>query len=119
MRVLTQLLANMASEHVQTKYMVSGTRDEYLVPSELLEDAYYAMRLVKENRPGTKTLTASARASIMALAPLLEEAKNLRLVETASPKQLISHPAWMAIREQAAKCLRELNFDREAWEAQQ
>ena len=55
----------------------------------------------------------------MALAPLLEDEKKLRLVETASPEQLVFHPAWVAIREQAAKCLREMDFDREAWEAQQ
>jgi hypothetical protein len=54
------------------------------------------------------------------LHPLLLAESSARVVESSrSPEALLRHPAWVAIREQAANCLRALNFDLSAWEAVQ
>ncbi|RQP21438.1 hypothetical protein DZC73_28600 [Albitalea terrae] len=113
-------LAPLASEVAQAKYIANATPSEYLLPEELLEDAYDALRLVRECHPSAQALSAEARMQILALAPLLSAESNAHVVESSkSPELLLRHPTWVAIREQAAVCLRALGFDLKAWEAMQ
>ena len=113
-------LAPLASEVAQAKYIANATPSEYLLPEELLESAQNALRLVRECHPSTQTLSAEARMQILALAPLLSAESNAHVVENgSSPELLLQHPTWVAIRDQAAACLRALGFNLEAWEAMQ
>lgn len=117
MRSIANALAPLASEVVQERYIANATRSEYLVPEELLERAHAIVKLVQSGHQSTRSLGAEARAQILALAPLLSAELKAQLVERSlSSESLLHDPAWVAIRHQAAACLRALSFDLKAWE---
>jgi hypothetical protein len=109
---ITERLAHLASLDIQRRFIIHATRDEYLLPEELLEDA---SAVVQQIRMQPQTISALAVAAILALQPLLDavvlppDRNDLHhLVEDDS--------AWRAAREQAARCLDILGFDLVAWE---
>jgi hypothetical protein len=111
MRLVAKLLVHLASEQMQIKYMVNGTMDSHLLATELLEDGYNAVRFVEQEHPITRSFGEEAKARILALRPLLEAVPDL------AHDELIHDPAWIAVRQQAQQCLRELGIDLAAWEA--
>jgi hypothetical protein len=113
MRLVAKLLVHLASEQLQLRYMVNGTKDYYLTANQLLNDGHYAVNLVSEGNAVTRSFSDEAKNRILALAPLLEAVPDL------PPFALVHHPSWIALRRQAQHCLRALDVDLAAWEANQ
>jgi hypothetical protein len=120
MEFVTERLANLASQLMQERYIANATKDEYLLPEEVLEDACWVLRLVESGSPIVASLSAEAKAEILALAPLLEQEAAQGVVESCtSPQALLENPVWCSLRRQAAACLEALQFDLPAWERRQ
>lgn len=110
-----RLLGALASLKVQRRYIVHGTVDSYLVPSELVEDGYYFLRhpLLGE----TESL-----ASVQQFRRVLEEVgPNLQLNDpTVSNRLLVEEqPDWGRLREAAKSVLKEMGAALGPWEGEQ
>jgi hypothetical protein len=117
MEYVAERLANLASELMQEKYIANATAAEYLLPEELLEDAYDIVRLVQTENDMVATLTSQAKQEILGLLPLLEEEASQGTVENCgSPHELLQSPTWVALRRQALACLQAMQFNLAAWE---
>lgn len=113
---IAKRLAPLASLAAQRRYIVQGTRDEYLVPSELLNDADAVVREVRRMPVVQDALPASAVQAILDLDNLLHAAVATT-ERTQSNEQLVEHDtAWRAVREHVARCLDMIDFDLAAWE---
>jgi HEAT repeat protein len=120
MEYVAERLANLASELMQEKYIANATAAEYLLPEEILEDAYDIARLVKSENDIVASLTPQAKTEILRLVPLLEEEAIQGTVKNCqSPRELLQSPTWMALRRQALACLQAMQFDLAAWEQRQ
>lgn len=109
-------LAPLASLAAQRRYLVHGTRDEYLVPEELLNDAYDVVRQVRTMPAVRDALPASAVQAILDLDSLLDAVDGAEQ-RTQSNEQLVEHDAaWRAAREHVARCLDMVGFDLAGWE---
>jgi hypothetical protein len=109
---ITERLAHLASLNIQRRYIIDATRDEYLLPEELIDDAHAVVRQI---RTKPEALSAPAATAILALQPLLDA------VVFPSGRDGLRHlveddTAWRAAREQAARCLDILGFDLVGWE---
>ena len=100
-------LAPLASLRVQDRYIVNGTKDEYLLPDELLERAIsllFEQRVVKveESRK---------------LEELKQALRACNLPGTMSNSELVfDYGPWKAVREKSRDYLAEIGFDLETWE---
>ncbi len=108
-------LAYLASLDMQRRYIVHATRDEYLLPEELLSDACAVVRQVRTRPQDRAVVSARAAKAIFALEPLVDA------VVLPPDRDGLQHlverdPAWRALREQAARCLDILGFDLAEWE---
>jgi hypothetical protein len=120
MKYVAERLANLASEVMHERYIARATAAEYLLPEELLEDASDIVRLVKSESEIVAGLNSEAKREILKLAPLLaEEAKQAVVESSKSVQELLQDPRWVALRQQAANCLKVLKFDLSAWEQRQ
>jgi hypothetical protein len=113
---ISKRLAPLASLAVQRRYIVHGTRDEYLVPSQLLNDAEDVIRQVRTMPAARDSLSADAVQVVLDLDGLLHAAEHS--VETArTGEELVERDvAWIAVREHVARCLDVLGFDLRQWE---
>src|SRR5688572_26214687 len=103
MNRIEKALAPLALLKVQQRYIVDGTKNEYLVPEELLESASAAL----EDQSITSELSA-VKAALAAC----------DLPESISASQLVSEDApWCALRSAAKTYLIATGFDLERWEA--
>ena len=109
-------LAPVASLAAQRRWMVQGTPGEYLLPSELLEDAAEAVRLVCGTPGAANDLSLDAVRAILDLRACIDAAGHA-LEGGASEEELVERDgAWHLLREQAIRCLETLTFDLRAWE---
>jgi hypothetical protein len=113
---ISKRLAPLASLAAQRRYIVQATRDEYLVPEELLNDADDVIRQVRTMPAVRDALPASAVQAILELDDLLDAADGAAR-HTQSNEQLVEHDAaWRAVREHVARCLDLVGFDLAEWE---
>src|SRR5437773_10306007 len=90
-------LAHMASLAVQRRYINHATKDEYLVPEELLEDAHDCIRRVRTVADARSALSSSAVQAILDLEPLLLAVTE----EVIWSEHLVGgEPIWRAVRQQ-------------------
>jgi hypothetical protein len=99
------LLEHLASLSEQRRYVIGATKDEYLLPSELLGDAWHFCE--RARRPEIwATLTAEQRLAV----EMLEQAINAARLEgygRSNVADLIEvEPTWAAARQQAGNTLR-------------
>lgn len=108
---LQTALSRLASVEYQRRYIKQGTREEYVLPEELLEDAESLARLVLgrtalselERRAVEKFLeTASLNGTGLDSALRNPDISNGDLIENDS--------IWISIREAARTCLGALNM---------
>ena len=113
---ISKRLAPLASLAAQRRYIVQATRDEYLVPEELLNDADDVIRQVRTMPAVRDALPASAVQAILDLDDLLDAADDAAQSPQSS-EQLVEHDAaWQAVREHVARCLDMVGFDLAEWE---
>jgi hypothetical protein len=106
-------LANLASVSSQRHYITHATKDEYLLPEELLENAHDCIRRTRTISAACGALPEAAVQEILALEPLLLAITD----EVLGSEHLVDgEPAWICVRHQAARCLQLMGFDLAAWE---
>jgi hypothetical protein len=110
-------LVRLASEAAQERWMVKATKDEYLLPDDLLNDAFHVVESIRGGVPWVTDLDERDRDAILRFGLVLEsEAAEMdemhmewvRLVRDCAP--------WAAIRTAARQCLSDLGFDLSSWE---
>jgi hypothetical protein len=113
---ISKRLARLASLAAQRRHIVHGTRDEYYVPLELLNDAHDVIRQVRTMPAARDSLPATAVQTVLDLEGLLDAAS--RAVEsTSSSEELVErNGAWRAVREHVSRCLDAMGFDLREWE---
>jgi hypothetical protein len=110
---IAKRIAPLASSSAQRRWIVDGTADWYLLPSELLEQAIDAPRCARlqraQNAVPSNLFSALERLAALAGRVSLHNKTNQALIE--------HDPAWAAARQQARICLDLLGFDLREWEA--
>ena len=110
-------VAYLASEKMQEKYMVHATKDNYLLPEELLNDAFSAVERVKIG--AEYSLSKPELKAAVEFGKTLERESNL-LADDVPWDELVKHnEQWASIRKAAQDCLSKLDFDLEAWEKEE
>ena len=100
------LLGHIASKALQTKYLVNGTQQQYLVLDQLIEDAYYYV-----NHP----ITLKRGVDTSALKTALD---NLELGEGETLESIVEHNAsWNLLRCTALRHIEGLGISFAAWES--
>ena len=113
-KIALRLLGPLASQAVQRRYIVGPTTDEYILPTEILNDGYYFLR--------HPLGTAESLGSVEEFARVLEECGPKVPIEdaTVSNETLVERdPHWARIRDAAKAVLQELGADLEEWEREQ
>ncbi|MCH7717500.1 MAG: hypothetical protein IH876_15315 [Gemmatimonadetes bacterium] len=106
------LLGPLASQAVQRRYIVGGTKDSYLLAKEVLNDGDYFLRHPELGaNQSLHSIQEFARA-------LRECAREVPLDDvTVSNETLVERdPYWARIRNAAKVVLQEMGADLEAWE---
>ena len=106
-------LAPLASLEAQRRWIVNGTRETYLVPDQLLEDARDVARLVA--LPEYAGRLPDELPSL--LKRLSESVEMVDLAGVSNYALVESDPGWRAVREQSRACLDLLGYDLAQWEA--
>lgn len=107
-----RLLGALASETVQRRYIVHGTKDAYLLPQEIVNDGAYFLRY-----PGLGE--TQLLPSVQEFARVFKEcAPKVPLNDaTVSNEMLVElDPYWARIRSSAKTVLQEMGADLESWE---
>lgn len=99
------LLEPLASISEQRRYIIGGTKDEYLLADELLEDAWHFCE--RARRPETwPALTEDQKLSVELLEQTINSAR-LDGYDRSNIADLIeAEPTWSAARKQACNTLR-------------
>ena len=106
-------LADLASISSQRRYISHATKDEYLLPEELLDNAHDCIRRMRTLPSAHGALSDAAVQAILDLEPLLLSVTN----EVMKSERLVDgEPTWRALREHAARCLEAMGFDLAEWE---
>ena len=94
------LLEAMASRDEQVRYINGATKDEYLVPEDLLNDAYHFCERAQHPSVWT-TLDDNQKRSVGVLKASIEAFPDEVLASTT----IIDHPAWLAVADQSRNAL--------------
>ena len=113
---ISKRLAPLASLAAQRRYIVQATRDEYLVPEELLKDAHDVIRLVRTMPAARDALSASAVQTILDLDGMLDAADGAAQSAQSTEQLVERDAAWRAVREHVTRCLDMVGFDLAEWE---
>ena len=118
-QTISKRLAPLASLAAQRRYIVHATRDEYLVPEQLLNDADDVIRQVRTMAAARDSLPPAAVQSVLGLEGLIDAADRA-VQSTSSSEELVERDgAWRAVREHVARCLDAMGFDLREWEKTQ
>lgn len=100
-----ELLAHLASRSEQVRYIVGGTASEYLVPEDLLNDAWHFCE--RATKPEIRNRLSAAQAnSIEGLAAAIKrDGDVLDRYNRETIAALIDDPAWASLRRLAAETL--------------
>lgn len=109
-----QLLEDLASKEAQVRWIVHATRDEYLLPQELLNDA---VRFCEMMKGASLPTTSRQRGAVSALAAALNGAGDfLDRYDRSNIADLVERdPNWDAIRARAGEVLKV--FTSKPWDA--
>ena len=110
-----ETLAQLASVAAQDRYIVRGTKDKYLLPEDLLENALDFERLV---RLFGSELSPLEREEIERFAQVVNTRASAVHLDNAIDNAALVYadPAWVEIRSAAATCLSAVGFDLQEWE---
>jgi hypothetical protein len=101
------LLESLASEAEQIRYIVGGTKDEYLLPDGLVNDAHHFCERIKAPKVWA-TLGAKQRQAVLQLELALNQRGGcLDRYTHATIADLVQRdPDWAALREAARDVMR-------------
>ncbi len=123
-RNLLETLSYLASVKVQEKYIIGGTKDEYIVPDDLLEDFLSEVEFFKFEKFPNRINWLKSKASEKALESIEELYYEIKANDSFLEKYthesisnlIKSDPAWLKLRDSSAHILSLCKFDLESWE---
>jgi hypothetical protein len=120
MRVtLQRALAPLASVEFQRKYIVGATKDEYVLPEDILETIASCLHRLLELNYGQNEFSAQEIGLIGEFRAMLNSLDIGSALKDASisNRELVEHNrAWIALREKAGSCLAAMGFGISEWE---
>lgn len=98
------LLAHLASKEEQVRYMISGTSAEYLVPDELLNDAFHFCERMRSAMMWPR-LSERERAAVEEFERTLKDRSDcVARYEHSTIGELVEHDQdWAALRNSAGE----------------
>ena len=116
---ICKVLSPLASVVYQRRYIIGSTKDNYIIPSEVLESIYSVLNKF-ENRPEfTTDMSEAEKRSVNEFRRFFKNmAPRAPSDDVAvTNEELVEHnPTWVGLRDAAKKCLDEMGFDLAAWE---
>lgn len=109
-----QIICRLASISYQRKYIVAGTKAEYVLPEELVEEATSLLKIVISNPAFSASFSIRELQCFTDMVKCFdEESSNLfSEIGRSLNKDLIeNNESWSNIRETAKRCLEVLNAD--------
>ena len=122
---LIETLAYLASEKAQERYIVGGTKEEYIVPDDLLEDLITQVEFFKFRNESLRMerlrskLGEDGLKKLESLLAYIDEHETFleRYTNQDLAELVRSDVVWLDIRYRAAQILGRVQFDMEAWES--
>lgn len=119
-----QALARLASHTLQRRLIVNGTKNFYLLPTEIIEDVLALRdRIAAQGEPFLPGLNAGERARVALclsrIETLLAESPQWQPDDFPNEVLIEEEPLWSALRAEAAACLAEVDFSLSEWEEEQ
>jgi hypothetical protein len=116
--VIIKALRPLASIAYQRRYIVGGTKDEYVLPDELLESAYSSIQPILTRPEVSSTFSEAELSCILKMLRCLDrEGDKLPSDGSISNEDLVeNNAAWAAIRSTAQQCLNVLGVNLSEWE---
>jgi hypothetical protein len=106
--VIYRNLRDLASIRMQHRFIRDATKDNYLLPEELLADADSAVRLASKST----SIKEEHRQAIEEFRLVLDSVHP----DLSIPNFFDVDPDWVKLREAAKKCLIQLGFDLASYE---
>lgn len=119
-----QALARLASQTLQRRLIVHGSKNFYLLPTEIIEDVLALRdRIAAQGESFLPGLNANERARVALCLSRIEAllAKSPHWQPDHFPNEVLieEEPLWSALRAEAAACLAEVDFSLSEWEEEQ
>lgn len=104
---LLQALSRLASASYQETYMVSGSKDEYVVPEDLVEDVASLCRLAQRSEFARDFMPAQGIALSQMVSSVEMHGRRLfsGSINMTAAQLVRENPDWEALRRSAAACL--------------
>jgi hypothetical protein len=111
--LITRKLTALASEFLQTRFIGGATTEVYLLPDEILNDAYDCIRLVTNEAVSATGLDDEERSAVVNLKPYLDRIPS---IEAFEPEALIATEEWREARHRSGEVIALLGGDLSALE---
>jgi len=106
---ICHVLFPLASLTEQERYMVHAIPEQYLLPHDLLNDAFHVVSPVEENSPWTRRMSEQEKAAVLRFGVVLRSQSEQIDVDKLAWVDLVHHcPVWKSIRLAAQDCLSSL-----------
>ena len=108
-KLICRNLGDLASVRIQHRFIRDATKEEYLLPEELIDRASHAVQLAL----ASTTLSAKHRNAILKFANTLEATRP----DFNKADFYDTDTQWISLRMAAADCLQSLGFNLENYES--
>ena len=116
-RIVTEL-ARIASEKYQYEYVLHATKDEYVVPEELVDTVRGTFNTIMKNPTLAKSLSDSQMEALKRFEEVAARTyAELPWDSTTTAADILESAGWHELRRAAVECLREFSVRVEDWEA--
>jgi len=109
--LICRRLTDLASVRIQHAYIRDATKDSYLPPEELVDNAFEAVRLAGNS----SSLNPTERSALEDFAAAIANCNP----DLSKPDFFDNDPEWCRLRSAAATCLQKLGFDLGRYENQE
>lgn len=109
--LICRKLADLASVRIQHRFVRDATAEFYLLPEEVIENAYEAICIARKST----TLQDNQRLAVERFAAVFDSSHP----DLTKPDFFDTDPQWVQLRNAAYVCLQQLGFDLVAYENQE
>jgi hypothetical protein len=110
-------LARLASRKYQHSFVTEATKEEYVLPNEMLDSASSLLETTLSSPTLSRTLNESERDCLArALARFRRLQKEIRFEDPGFSVE--RDEGWRVVREVANRCVNTMGFDLARWEAE-
>lgn len=116
---IQEALCGLASLAYQTRYVIYGTSEEYVLPEELLDSARSIIETTLKSKILIKSLNSDEARELSRLLTTLRGLQNdipLNDPSVSNYDLILKNPSWLEARHLAEKALKVLGCDLTDWE---